>query len=75
MILTSSSFSICSSVGGAGAGVDDDAGVVGAGACGIGTETATAREFEGPSVPTTLAGTAVPGLGGSEGCSGDPATG
>lgn len=75
MILTSSSFSICSSVDGAGAGVDDGAGVVVAGAGGIGTGAARAGVFEGPSVPATLAGTDVPGLGGSDGCSGDPATG
>lgn len=74
MILTSSSFSICSSVGGVGTGIDEGAGVV-AGTGGIGTGVATAGAFEGPSIPGTLDGTDVPGLGGSEGCSVDPATG
>lgn len=63
-------------MGGATAGVDDGAaGVVVAGTRGIGAVTVTAGIFEGPSVPGILAGTIVPGLGGSEGCSGDPATG
>lgn len=67
-LLTSSSFNICSSGGGAGAGAS--AGVVAAGAGGGAT---TAGALEGPSVPGNFAGTLVPGLGGSEGCSGDPA--
>ena len=56
-MLTSSSFNICSSVGGA----DVVAGIGGTIAGGAATVA-------------TFADIAVPGLGGSEGCSGDPVT-
>jgi hypothetical protein len=60
-------------VGGAGAGVNDSAGIV---AAGTGRAAAAAAgAIEGPSVPGPLAGTDVPGLGGSEGCIGDPVIG
>lgn len=56
-----------------GAGADEGAVVVVAGAGGAGA--GAAGKFKGPSVPGSLAGTDVPGLGGNEGCIEDPATG